>query len=1434
MKVKRILSLFLVLVLCLSTFMTQGLAVESGSGGAAVPSEVVVNSHPATGNLNLTEEGTLDWVHLGKTDDRKNITAPIITYENLGSGTPSDMGDSPVSFSWTDGKPTTSANNIRTGKVFTANHGTSKDLPAGENGWKINVPSDDKERVLMFTAGAWACAADITVTEDVYGATPAYTGVLDARELSEGEPAKVMTYKIKLQSGKAYTVKGIFTEKTHNYGNLSLGAIALGEEVDLPELPFNVNDAKVNGDKLELSVGVLGDKLTLEVLKTNLVKVYYQPKGKASEQTLMIGKKTWDTVGAVIDTDSDPMTITTSDMVVKISKLPCRISVFDKSGKLLIKEPETGGLASNGITFDYNTDAGTNFYGIGGYNAWENSSSGMLRNNGGNVHAGQQGDNGGPLIYTTNYGVLVDSNGGKYSTNNQQISFTGGSREDVECYIIVGQPKTVVSTVNEIGGGVPMFPKWAMGFTNSEWNINQTELNNIVDTYRQKQIPIDNYTLDFDWKAWGEDNYGESRWNTTKFPDGPSGKLRDDMDAKGIKLTGILKPRLIYNNPDGSLTAQAKYAEDNDLWLPNTKPYNEYFSGRKAMDLDFSKQLTREWYWEHLKDAYNTGMVGWWNDEADIINGVLCDNFQFMNMQRALYEGQRNLDNNRAWSINRNYYIGANRYAYALWSGDIKTGFATMKAQRERMLSAVNIGAIKWGMDTGGFSGHPDSENYARWMQFSAFTPVFRVHGTNNEQRQPWVYGEKAEAAAKAAGQLRYKLIPYIYNYERVAYESGLGLVRPLFYDYPEDPNVANYVDAWMFGDYMLVSPVVDQGQTSKSIYLPVGTWIDYFKGTAYDGGQAINYAVNATTWEDIPLFIKKGAIIPTQEFMNYVGEKPVDKIYLDVFPDTTQTSFRYYDDDGATYDYEDGKYFIQNMTTKDNGSTVDFNIGAKNGTYNPSLQYYIIKIHQKTGRNTVSNLQELTKYSSYDALVKADGEGWATGSDVYGDVTYVKVAAGAAKNIQVNISDSGTGEKVATPTASPAPGTYIGTQTVVLSCTTDGAVIYYTTDGTTPTTSSTQYNGNPITVSSSRTINAIAVKAGMANSDVATLVFTINNGGGSSGGSSSGGGTAPSPVTQINNGSTTTVTNIQRLVSENKTLTVVDDEKGAQLVFDTDALEGISSQATENIQVEINDVSEEHKENLPGKMVFSLTVSSGGRTISNFGGKVKVSLPYELKEGERPEDVTVWHIAEDDTMTEISCIYDPVTQLATFEVTHFSFYVVGVAGSKQEPGTEPWSNPFKDVKESDWYYEAVKFTKKKGLFAGTGSDTFSPAMPMTRAMFWRVLFRLDGNGQTGSGELEAARAWAMEKGISDGYTPDNSITREQMISIIWRYAGSPKTNGDLSQFNDADSVASYAVDAMAWAVENGIIVGSNGALLPKENTTRAQVAAVLQRFSEK
>ena len=164
----------------------------------------------------------------------------------------------------------------------------------------------------------------------------------------------------------------------------------------------------------------------------------------------------------------------------------------------------------------------------------------------------------------------------------------------------------------------------------------------------------------------------------------------------------------------------------------------------------------------------------------------------------------------------------------------------------------------------------------------------------------------------------------------------------------------------------------------------------------------------------------------------------------------------------------------------------------------------------------------------------------------------------------------------------------------------------------------------------------------------------------------------------------------------------------------------------------------------------------------------------------------------------------------------------------------QPTGKTFVDVAKSDWFADAVAYVTDKGLMNGTGSDTFSPNASTTRGMLMTVLARYAGEDTTGSRPwYQKGMEWAKANGVSDGTNPEVNITREQLVTMLYRYAGSPKANGSLDSFSDAASVSSYAVNAMQWAVANGIVNGSNGKLNPKNNATRAEVAAILMRFCE-
>lgn len=804
----------------------------------------------------------------------------------------------------------------------------------------------------------------------------------------------------------------------------------------------NVITLKIdNGDEAE------DDYLEISPLANNLLKVNLRPRNiENSPSTPMIDPNaTFTAIGATIDLESDPMIISTDECTLEIDKEPARMTFKDKNGKTLLSESADGGIFDGGVRFK--RGASDHVYGAYGISFSDGGDLGMERDNtaadsGKTAQAGQQGNAGGPFMWSTaGYGLLVDSDGGyPYSVSDEEkLEFYYGDtivegrryvKENVEMYLMSGEPEEIMSSYADVTGHTPMMPKWSLGFSNFEWGTNEAEFRENINTYRAKGIPIDSFAFDYDWKFYGDPtyggDYGEFAWNTENFPSAKDTTLKSDMDALGVKMIGITKPRVVTNLEDGTATQQGKDAEANGYWYPGQSAYEDYAFPVTVRSIDPYNADERNWWWSHSEDALDKGIVGWWNDETDKVSSNGADywfgNFTTGFTSEAMYEGQRDYTNERVWQTGRTFYPGAQRYSTSTWSGDIgvqwKKGEVIdwangMQEQPSTMLSTINLGQTKWGMDTGGFNANsgqvlnPDPELYSRWMEFSSLVPVFRTHGNQNQQRQPWFYGGTAEEVAKSSMTWRYSMIPYMYAYERQAYDSGVGLVQPLTFDNPTDENVVNLTDEWMFGDGLLAAPVLEEGAGSRDIYLPAGTWIDYNRGDVYEGNQTINYEVNDDDWTDVPMFVKQGAIMPMQQPQNYVGESAVKTIYLDTFASDKETSFTHYDDDGKSFDYEKDTYLKQKMTTSKTADTSTFTIGAKEGSYKADTENYIVKLHGNAAESVQVNGADSKVYDDLSALENADGSGYAVGSDVYGAVTYVKVPAQADADTVITTSGS-------------------------------------------------------------------------------------------------------------------------------------------------------------------------------------------------------------------------------------------------------------------------------------------------------------------------------------------------------------------------------------------------------------------------------------------
>ena len=485
----------------------------------------------------------------------------------------------------------------------------------------------------------------------------------------------------------------------------------------------------------------------------------------------------------------------------------------------------------------------------------------------------------------------------------------------------------------------------------------------------------------------------------------------------------------------------------------------------------------------------------------------------------------------------------------------------------------------------------------------------------------------------------------------------------------------------------------------------------------------------------------------------------------------------------------------------------------------------------------------------------------------------------------------------VKTPKAAPNGGTFADTQSVTLTCATDGAAIHYTTDGSAPTASSTLYSA-PLTLSATTTVRAVAVKAGMNDSGILAVTFTKQTGGSTAPGGTGGGSTdtgtrvtipvsskegsvkveatvrdstaavtvTDAQIAEIASGKSDTGTvkmdvsslDVKAATVPAKVIAAADSSTSATgvevalptgtVTLDKTALAVVSAKGGD-VTVSVDRVdnaalTETQKEVLGTQaetaLVVDVTVLASGQKVSAFGGgSVGISVPYTPKAGEDTSKLVVWFIKDDGSIEPKTGAYNAKTGKFEFQTEHLSQYVLV-------------SFPFKDVAAASWYYGSVAYAYMNGLFTGTSDTSFSPAQTMTRGMLVTVLWRMAGSpsaaGSAAFTDVAAgayyakAVAWASANKLVTGYdtatfAPEDTVTREQLAAILYRYAQlkayDVTSSAALTAFSDASGVSAWAADALRWAVGAGLISGSDGALLPQDGAQRCQVAAVLQRFEQ-
>ena len=426
------------------------------------------------------------------------------------------------------------------------------------------------------------------------------------------------------------------------------------------------------------------------------------------------------------------------------------------------------------------------------------------------------------------------------------------------------------------------------------------------------------------------DGYRVFTWNEKDYGD-PAGTIQELAD-EGFKAVCIIDPGVKLD--PGYEKYDEGIAGDYFVKTPEGEVYvNAVWPGDSVYP-DFGQPKVRKWWAENQKFLTDIGVAGVWNDmnEPASFHGELPSDVVFTDedqksthaamhnvyghlMSKATYEGLKEQTGKRPFVITRACYAGSQKYT-TVWTGDNQSLWSHLQMAVPQLCNLGLSGLAFAGTDVGGFGADCTAELLCRWVQVGAFSPLFRNHSSNGSiYQEPWQFGEKTVNIYRKFVELRYRLLPYLYDLFAECEKTGLPIMRPLVLHYEKDENTWNLNDEFLVGEHLLVAPVLEQGQTKKMVYLPEGIWYDFNTGKRYEGKQY--YLVDAPL-DTCPMFAKAGSMIPTYEVMQYVGEKPYDTLNMLVFPG--EGTYVHYQDNGSDFAYQDDAYNEYAFTQQENG----------------------------------------------------------------------------------------------------------------------------------------------------------------------------------------------------------------------------------------------------------------------------------------------------------------------------------------------------------------------------------------------------------------------------------------------------------------------------------------------------------------------------------
>ncbi len=665
------------------------------------------------------------------------------------------------------------------------------------------------------------------------------------------------------------------------------------------------------------------------------------------------------------------------DLILKSESLLVLLNL--KNGSISFKTPETGLLLSEkeaGVRFTDFNDAGVKTYSV--YQAFnldedeaiyglgqQQQGKMVQRNLTLEMVQGNTDDYIPFFLSVKGYGLFWDNYSPTlFEDNPESTSFKSDVGDCIDYYLMYGgNADGVIACMRDLTGQVPMFPLWTYGYWQSKERYkSQDELVGVVKKYRELGVPLDGIIQD--WQYWGN-NY---LWNAMEFlnPEfyNPQ-KMVDEVHSLNahviISIWNSFGPETKqYRELDkiGALMDFKTWPESgSEKWPPNP----DYPSGVKVYD-PFNPEA-RDIYWKYLnKGIFSLGMDGWWMDSSepdhlqfkpsDFDNKTYLGSFRKVRNAfplmtvGGLYQHQRAVTSEkRVFILTRSAFAGQQRYGANTWTGDVVASWDALRNQISAGLNFSLCGIPYWNSDIGGFflwnfkntlSDPEYRELYARWIQFGAFCPMMRTHGTD-APREIYRFGEKGDKiydAIEKSINLRYRLLPYIYSVSWDVTANNSTMMRALMMDFSKDKQALDINDQYMFGKSLLVCPVTKpmysaggkedfSAVRTRELYLPGGAdWYDFWTGEKYTGGQTVN---KETPIDIIPLFVKAGSILPFGPEVQYATEKKWDNLEIRVF-EGTNGEFTLYEDENDNYNYEKGAYSTITFTWNDSKKTLTIN----------------------------------------------------------------------------------------------------------------------------------------------------------------------------------------------------------------------------------------------------------------------------------------------------------------------------------------------------------------------------------------------------------------------------------------------------------------------------------------------------------------------------